>query len=219
MIPGREIPAWFENQDYFTVDPNLTYFDYHEDYAFIVSTIVDIPDYCSSSDWIGIAVCLSLESNLKPHPHRHHCRSPVTIGWSFKAPHAKMVYPLRFSKRHWTHFRGHHLLITVFGSDHRIYKRYLTGDKNKVQLIFYGANNCKCGKLKLTNCGSRVVCKEDEVWLRGEAASEVEMPSISVDSSSVLKQPRITEITDELKGDEATSSEPNFHPGPLTTRF
>ncbi|OIW02449.1 hypothetical protein TanjilG_05042 [Lupinus angustifolius] len=198
LIPGSEIPAWFEHQDYFSLKPSLAPFDYHEEYAFIVSTIVNIPDYCLSSDWIGIIVCFLLESGLKADLHRHIRRSPVTIGWSFKDPDAETVYPLRFTKRRWTHFKGNHLLITTFGSDHRIYKHYLTCGKSKVQLIFCGENICKCGKLKLKNCGIRVICKEDGVSRRGEETSEVEVPSTSVESD-VHKQSRITEITDEYE--------------------
>ncbi|CAL0317941.1 unnamed protein product [Lupinus luteus] len=200
LIPGSEIPPWFEHQDYFTLKPSLAPFDYHEEYAFIVSTIVNIPDYCLSSDWIGIFVCFLLESGLKADPHRHIHRSPVTIGWSFKDPDTEMVYPLRFTKRRWTHFKGKHLFVTTFGSDHRIYKHYLTCGKSKVQLIFCGENICKCGKLKLENCGIRVICKEDGVSRRGEETSEFEVPSTSVESG-VHKQSRITEITDEYEGD------------------
>ncbi|KAK7275627.1 hypothetical protein RIF29_16747 [Crotalaria pallida] len=170
LIPGSEVQPWFEHQDYFTLDPRLIFLDYHAEYAFIVSTIVDIPDYCRSSDWMGIVVCLLMESDLEAYPHRHTTRSPVTIGWSFKDPDTKMVYPLHFTRRQWTHLRGLHLLITSFGSDHRSYKRYLTGGKRKVQLIFYGENTCKCGKLKLRNCGHRVICKEDEVRRRGRCS-------------------------------------------------
>ncbi|KAI4308560.1 hypothetical protein L6164_031619 [Bauhinia variegata] len=74
FIPGSDIPAWFNNQNYYMDSP------IHDEVQDIfkpkksvsrlsnqslTSIIVDIPHYCLSSKWWGIAVCLVLE---KPFP-------------------------------------------------------------------------------------------------------------------------------------------------------
>ncbi|CAL0328861.1 unnamed protein product [Lupinus luteus] len=200
MVPGSEIPLWFENQDYFLPDPNLQSpdYDYDEEYGFCVSKMIDIHDHYPCW-WVGIAVCLSLQNAVI---HEHDCDAPIHIQQSLKYP--LTIDPLDFKVGYLTNFKGCHLLIINIGRG-SIPMPYVWGYK-KVQLIITGESMCGCGKLKLRGFGSRVIYEDDQWWQRDEETNEVEVnaSSFPVQYGINLKQSRMTEIIDNLQCDEPT---------------
>ena len=108
-IPGAELPACFENQDYFVPDKQfLEHWGIQAESA--ISITLDIPQFCSQSEWWGIAVSLVLEGNPALPPLQYHdglyCLSQVPsaeesnlgdaewIRWipTYKCPHLLIYY-------------------------------------------------------------------------------------------------------------------------------
>ncbi|KAJ1383734.1 Leucine-rich repeat domain superfamily [Sesbania bispinosa] len=88
IIPGSEIPPWFENQDSFQIDPSQQ--PYNKLGCDSVTSIkVEVPNHCKSSEWWGIAVCLALESLHMEvsSPSNHHVNELECVYyWVCKAP-------------------------------------------------------------------------------------------------------------------------------------
>ncbi|OIV99012.1 hypothetical protein TanjilG_32271 [Lupinus angustifolius] len=196
MVPGSEIPPWFENEDYVLAEANLLDPDYGEKYDFLASKLVDIHNHYSCP-CAGIALCLSLES---PMIFSHKCLESITVDWSLKDP--PKFHPLQPGTGFRTYFKGRHLLIKILRRG-GVFMPYAWGDK-KVELKITGKNLCGCRKLKLRGFGSRVIYEDDQWWQRDEEADEdeINVSSVSVQYGINLKQSRIAEIIDNLECDE-----------------
>ncbi|KAI4305434.1 hypothetical protein L6164_028800 [Bauhinia variegata] len=206
IIPGREIPSWFCNQDYFNMEISKP-FQWEivikssiasrktvspSECDTLISILVDIPDYCLSSEWWGIVVCLVLENQFPPSRWWI-----ALLHWICKTPGAEL--PISSGALHggWIEeFRNTHLCIFLLRGDDQNIQRHLRGDHNQLQLLFYVEPISEDdeaddpGFLNISKCGCRVLCTDDlEVW--GQAMSErkqgnnIEMPSSSPNKSRV----------------------------------
>ncbi|KAI4305602.1 hypothetical protein L6164_028959 [Bauhinia variegata] len=164
FFPGTDIPPWFSNQMVKIPEQDRGVSDSE------MSMIVEIPDYCLSSERWDIAVCLVLEN--------HAPASTLSLmSWSMELPgtaHKKYGFtqPLRNCEK----FFDPHLCTFLMGSEyiHRTVRPHLKCDQNKLRVSFMAHENPKIKKLKIRKCGWRVVCKEDlQVWW-GKARSERE---------------------------------------------
>lgn len=138
IIPGREIQKW--NQECFLVDPS------HHPYNMLgcdsaASIKVEAPQYCESSGWLGIAICLALErSQSHVSPHSKGNEETSIYFWACKAHDGEpdFIFP------------------TV--PEHEC-------EKCLLQLIFYVENHSKAWKPSIRKCGCSVIFKEDvEEW-------------------------------------------------------
>ncbi|KAI4308570.1 hypothetical protein L6164_031629 [Bauhinia variegata] len=230
MIPGNEIPPLFSNQNYFQLNIQSTFIwevIFGIDFVSrttspdachsLMSIMVDIPDYCISSEWWGIAVCLVLEN---PFPASSWFSAPLY--WMCKTPGAEFplpsgnIYVGRIEE-----FADPHLCILLLRGDDRNIQRHLRGNHGQLQLLFYAEANAHeddeaddPGMLNISKCGCCVLCKEDlEVW--GKAMIERKQSNDFEISSSSLYKSRLREIFDEnaccdgFEGEYATASTSN----------
>ncbi|KAI9084095.1 hypothetical protein K1719_033951 [Acacia pycnantha] len=147
-IPGYKVPAWFYNQNYFDDrefdQPNV---------SFIISIS---PDYCDSSEWWGIAICLVIE-----------CDNAFGEEWDSilgTCGFPNHDFPNKYFVEQAVYLHSSH--------SHQIYILYIRCScfvVDGLQMTFFSRNAIKnkSPALKIRKCGWRAVCKEDvEDWRR-----------------------------------------------------
>ncbi|KAI4305607.1 hypothetical protein L6164_028964 [Bauhinia variegata] len=159
-----------------------------------MSIIVEIPDYCLSSDQWDIAVCLVLEN----HAPTSILSLPIYLSWSMEllgTTHA--TYGILQPLGNFEEFLDPQICTFLMGNEciRTIIRPHLKGDQNKLRLSCMDDYNSNIKELKIR--------KEDlQVWW-DKARSEREqdngfgfdMPSTS--SSSDLYKATVREIDDE----------------------
>ncbi|XP_027368535.1 TMV resistance protein N-like [Abrus precatorius] len=161
VIPGNEIPSWFNNQEWFSIDS-------------FTSITVDVPNHYQASEWWGIAVCLALEplnvvsSPSYVTPISTHNKEMCIYYWVCKAPDREPdpKFPIASKYGHLVYeFNDPYIHIIFLSGDHVYIQHYLSGEQNNLQLIFYVENLSESCKATIKKCGCRVICKEDiENW-------------------------------------------------------
>ncbi|KAF7815223.1 TMV resistance protein N-like [Senna tora] len=151
MIQGSEIPSWFHNENdiYVTCPKEETN----------LSFIADIPDYCCSSEWWGIVVCLVVHEDIASPPFRGRGRAIF-----FKC------YPIEDESPR--SYRPGHELDEQYNSSHQLLIFFIPCYYNfhvkKLQLEFCIKPHSQLQpKYTVTKYSWRVLCKEDiEAWLQ-----------------------------------------------------
>ncbi|KAI4308567.1 hypothetical protein L6164_031626 [Bauhinia variegata] len=223
FIPGNEIPPWFSNQNSFHMEIRSPFpwervnrrgsVDFRRIILpsvcdSLISIIVDIPHYCFSSEWWGIAVCLALENQFSC------CWDFAPLYWICRTPGAELPVPSGdIHTGMIVEFSDPHLCILLLNGDERNIQRHLSSGSNQIQLLFFAEatpheddDSDDPGLLNISKCGYRVLCKEDlEVWGRAtrerKQSNNLEIPSSSLNSS------RITEIVGDSKCDHGFDGE------------
>ena len=228
ITPGSGIPPWFNNQNYFHLVLHSNFhWEYISESNFVyvsrtlspkirnpfISIIVDIPHYCLSSEWWGIAVCLVLENQFSSRWEL------ALLNWICRTPGAQLPVPSGNVQSGWIgEFTDPHLCIFLLRGNDKNIERHLRGDNSQLQLIFYAEaiaydddESDDPGMLNISKCGCRVLCKEDlEVW--GKAMSERKQSNNFVIPSSSLNKSGVREIGDDhqccdgFKGEIANTS-------------
>ncbi|KAI4308391.1 hypothetical protein L6164_031471 [Bauhinia variegata] len=176
IITGNEIPPWFEHQSYAFHDMRLE----QSGIDSIMSISVYIPQYCRSSEWWRIDVCLVLEfvasSSMRGSSPDHLSASIHLNVESTKQgvpSHEDSVY---INKQ----FECPHLWITSL----RGLQEHLRGETHQLQLIFFTKTHGGNHYLKIRKCGCHVYCKEDvQLWHRAKGYIE-NCPSFSSSTST-----------------------------------
>ncbi|KAI4308566.1 hypothetical protein L6164_031625 [Bauhinia variegata] len=228
IIPGNEIPPWFSNQNSFHMEIRSPFPWETVNRRGIVDTrrrilpsvcdslisiIVDIPHYCLSSEWWGIAVCLALENQFS-------CRWDFDpLYWICKTPEAELPVPSgNIHPGMIEEFSDPHLCILLLSGDERNIQRHLSSGSNQIQLLFFAEATPyedddidDPGMLNISKCGYRLLCKEDlEVW--GKATRErkqsnnLEIPSSSLNSSRITEIVGDSECHHGFDGESANTS-------------
>ncbi|KAI9084090.1 hypothetical protein K1719_033946 [Acacia pycnantha] len=148
IIEGNEVPSWFYNQNYFDDEefglPNVSF------------RISISPNYCDSSEWWGIAICLVIEHDNAFGGAWDKFR------WTFRFPNYD--FPNKY-------FLGGFVNLDPSLS-HQLYILYircscLVVDGLQMTFVSRNAIKNKSPAFKISKCGWRAVCKEDvEAWRR-----------------------------------------------------
>ncbi|KAK7276510.1 hypothetical protein RIF29_17650 [Crotalaria pallida] len=168
IVPGREIPSWFDNQVNVPINPTQHPYDMLGCDS-ITSIIVDVPNYCQLSEWWGIAVCLAFEP-IEPHIR------PASVGseemciyyWACKSPDREPDpdFSIGYKFGHLVYECSDPYIHIIFLTGEHIYiEHYLSGEQNQLELIFFVENLSTTWRTTINRCGCRVLCKEDiEYW-------------------------------------------------------
>ncbi|KAI4305605.1 hypothetical protein L6164_028962 [Bauhinia variegata] len=170
------------------------------------SIIEEIPDYCLSSEQWGIAVCLALENHgpasiWSLYIHIELPESTYATCTTYPGYTTGIMYSSHASEKSLEPYLCTFLIRSEY--IHRSIRPHLKGDQNKLRVTFGAYDHLRFDKLRIRECGWRVIREEDlQVWW-DKARSEREqdngfgfdMPSTS--SSSDLYKARVREIDDE----------------------
>ncbi|WVY91203.1 hypothetical protein V8G54_036717 [Vigna mungo] len=200
IIPGNEIPSWFNNQNSLAIDSSdETYEKLCCDS--VTSITVDVPEDFQLSEWWGIAVCLVLEPLNMDVPSSSNARSTSTVNeeigiyyWVCKAPDKDPDpnFPIAAKFGHMLYkFKDPYIHIIFLNADHVYIQHYLSGQQTQLEVILFVENFSESCKARIKKCGCRVICKEKiEEWRK---------------HSDDLIISRITETNHELEEEEPTS--------------
>ncbi|KAF7815240.1 TMV resistance protein N-like [Senna tora] len=163
MIQGSEIPSWFHNENYIYVtcpkeETNLSF-------------IADVPDYCCSSEWWGIVVCLVIHDDIASTPSSAN----VIL---FKCYPIEDEPPLKYrlGQELDPQYNSAHQLLIFF------IPCYYNFHVKKLQLEFFIDSDSEL-QPKITKYSWCVLCKEDiEAWLQ----TKCEGSSINRRSENVI---------------------------------
>lgn len=160
IIPGRKIPLWFPNKEYYPWDESRK-----------ESVIkVDILQYFRASEWSGIAICL-----LFSGPYE------CLISWSSKA-----LEDDEYTWKEWAHYisssrQSSHLCVMVLELNEKTCWQHLRGHNNSLHIklstypVINGAEDVKIG-----GWGWRVICKEDiQEWCNLNGFNQVMEPHLA----------------------------------------
>ncbi|KAF7815232.1 TMV resistance protein N-like [Senna tora] len=163
MIQGSEIPSWFHNENYIYVtcpkeETNLSF-------------IADVPDYCCSSEWWGIVVCLVIHDDIASTPSSANFIL-------FKCYPIEDEPPLKYrlGQELDPQYNSAHQLLIFF------IPCYYNFHVKKLQLEFFIDSDSEL-QSKITKYSWCVLCKEDiEAWLQ----TKCEGSSINRRSENVI---------------------------------
>jgi len=160
IIPGKEISKL--NKESALIDPSHHHYNKLCSDS-VVSIIVDVPNYCQSSNWWGVAICIALKPlNMQPSSSTHV--RPSSMGneetciyyWASKAPDVEPDFSFPIEPN--------------FG--HFAYE--CSEEKCQVQLIFFVENLSKPLKPRIRKCGCSVIFKENiEDWCKLSRLTEM----------------------------------------------
>ncbi|KAI4308564.1 hypothetical protein L6164_031623 [Bauhinia variegata] len=231
IFPRSDIPPWFSNQNYFQQELRSSFrrditseSDYSRDWGSagmhlsgachsMMSIIVDIPQFCLSSEWWGIAVCLVLENQFLPSPW-----FVPTLEWICKTPESDTPSPSASSYVCWfEEFSGSHLCILLLNGFDRNIQQQLRADQNQIQLSFYaqaiprGSDYSSLLYLNISKCGCRVLCKEDleewrKEWGQQQQGNNFEIHSSSLNKCRAIQDMYDNQCCDGFEEEHATTS-------------
>ncbi|KAF7806912.1 TMV resistance protein N-like [Senna tora] len=152
IIPGSEIPSWFHNQN----DLRCLFPKHWK----IALSLEDIPYYCRSSEWWGIAICVVVHGDSTIVPKLSH----DYLNLSASLPqHANSIVTLNFNLGE-QYYSSDRLVILYAPCSHEIARSVEFGLGIYTSLV--GAQDFS-HEFEITKSGWRALCKEDiEAWRR-----------------------------------------------------
>ena len=171
-IPGDEIPAWFDKQNDVRCCYTLTV-----EYPFLPvrhihkgsPITIDIPYCYSSSEWWGIVLCLLVKPLMSVDP-AEETWGQWEVWFNFRPLGAGPSpcwsdYMIRIPNYEGLNRR--HLFILFFDGNDNSIQNLIRDGQEQVKLYLWAmlrfVNYTDYGKLKISRCGWRVICK-NEVW-------------------------------------------------------